>query len=184
MELAEFNDLDAETARGLVHVWAAVPRWVNAVVDGRPYTSVAALEAAAVDHAAGWGAPELEQALSQHPRIGERREGADAEAAASRREQAAMADAEPDVTAAIAAGNEEYEKRFGRVFLIRAAGRTPAQMLAELQRRLGNDPDTEVREACGQLTEIAVLRLHGTVGEPVPDAHDPPNSADAGRMPS
>lgn len=159
MELAEFNALDAATARRLVEVWAAVTRWVDGVVDSRPYASIAALEARAADLSKGWGVPELDQALAQHPRIGERREGADAEAAVSRREQAAMTDAEPDVTAAIAAGNEEYEARFGRVFLIRAAGRSPQDMLSELRRRLKNDPDTEVREACGQLAEIALLRL-------------------------
>lgn len=194
MELADFNTLDAKTAHALVGVWAAVPRWVDGVVAARPYPSVTALEARAADLARGWGEPELEQALTQHPRIGERREGADAEAAASRREQAAMADAEPGVTAAIAALNVEYEKRFGRVFLIRAAGRSPAQMLAELQRRLDNDPDAEVREACAQLAEIALLRLRGAVSEtaggdtaasgPPTAASDPTSSADAGRMPT
>ena len=74
-----------------------------------------------------------------------------------------MTDAAADVAAAIAAGNAAYEDRFGRVFLIRAAGRSPEEMLAELQRRLGNDDDTEAREALGQLAEIAVLRLRATV---------------------
>ena len=44
-----------------------------------------------------------------------------------------MTDAAAGVTAAIAAGNAAYEERFGRVFLIRAAGRSPEQILAELR---------------------------------------------------
>ena len=49
------------------------------------------------------------------------------------------------MTAALAEGNREYEKRFDRVFLIRAAGRSSAEILAELHRRLGNDDETERR---------------------------------------
>ena len=47
------------------------------------------------------------------------------------------------VMAALAEGNREYEQRFGRVFLIRAAGRSSSEVLAELRRRLGNDDATE-----------------------------------------
>ena len=58
-------------------------------------------------------------------------------------------------------GNRAYEERFGHVFLIRAAGRTPEQMLAELRRRLGNDADAERAEATEQLAQITGLRVRG-----------------------
>ena len=74
-----------------------------------------------------------------------------------------MTDAAADVAARIAAGNAAYEERFGRVFLIRAAGRSPEEMLAELERRLGNDDETEAREAIEQLRQIALLRLRTSV---------------------
>ena len=74
-----------------------------------------------------------------------------------------MTDAAAGVTAAIAAGNAAYEQRFGRVFLIRAAGRTPEQILTELQRRLRNDDQAEASEALAQLAEIAILRLRASV---------------------
>jgi 2-oxo-4-hydroxy-4-carboxy-5-ureidoimidazoline decarboxylase len=73
-----------------------------------------------------------------------------------------MSSAGAATTAAIADGNAAYE-RFGRVFLIRAAGRTPEQMRAELERRLGNDDETEAAEALDQLREIALLRLEATI---------------------
>lgn len=74
-----------------------------------------------------------------------------------------MATAEDDIAAAIAEGNRAYEARFGRVFLIRAAGRTPGEMLRELKRRLDNDDETEAREATAQLAEIALLRLRTAI---------------------
>ena len=70
-----------------------------------------------------------------------------------------MAQASDDLASRMAAANAAYEQRFGRVFLIRAAGRSPDEMLAEAQRRLENGPDAEAAEALGQLREIALLRL-------------------------
>ncbi|GAA2980614.1 2-oxo-4-hydroxy-4-carboxy-5-ureidoimidazoline decarboxylase [Microbacterium terrae] len=163
MHIDEFDRLPEADARAVVSVWAAIRPWVDAVIADRPYGTVDALAARAAELAAGWTRADLDAALAHHPRIGEKPAGAGAEATASRREQASMTDAAADVTAQIAAGNAAYETRFGRVFLIRAAGRTPDEMLAELQRRLGNDDEAEASEALGQLAEIALLRLRGAM---------------------
>ncbi|MEV7694763.1 2-oxo-4-hydroxy-4-carboxy-5-ureidoimidazoline decarboxylase [Microbacterium sp. NPDC089189] len=163
MQLDEFNALSPADATQVVSVWAAVPGWVDAVVAARPYTGVDALAAYAGELASVWSRADLDAALAHHPRIGATVTGAGAEAAASRSEQASMAEAADDVTAAIAAGNRAYEERFGRVFLIRAAGRRPEEMLSELHRRLDNDEATEAREATAQLAEIALLRLRTTI---------------------
>ena len=168
MSIDEFNSLGAGDAQEKVLVWAAIPSWADAVVAERPYASVDELVDAASRLARDWTRADLDAALAHHPRIGERPVGTGAEAAASRTEQAGMTDADDDVTALIAAGNRVYEERFGRVFLIRAAGRTPEEMLAELKRRLANDEDTEVGEALAQLTEIALLRARGDVIETTP----------------
>ncbi len=165
----EFNALDAAAAAETVGVWAAIPAWTDAVVAGRPYASVDELAQAARAAAERWTGDDLDAALAHHPRIGARVAGAGVEAAASRREQSSMTDADADVADAIAAGNAAYEERFGRVFLIRAAGRSPAEMLAELHRRLENDDDAETSEALGQLAQIALLRLEATVTDPSPE---------------
>jgi 2-oxo-4-hydroxy-4-carboxy-5-ureidoimidazoline decarboxylase len=161
--LSEFNGADASTAASLVRVWADIPAWTNALVAERPYASVAEIEALAATLAARWDATDLEAALAHHPRIGERPTVAGAEADASRREQAAMDTAADDVAARIASGNAAYEEQFRRVFLIRAAGRTPDEILANLERRLASDPEAETAEATQQLAEIALLRLRGAL---------------------
>jgi 2-oxo-4-hydroxy-4-carboxy-5-ureidoimidazoline decarboxylase len=157
--LDDFHALPADEAAAVVRVWADVPGWVATLVAERPYASLAALAARAEQLAAGWTTDDLDAALAHHPRIGERPTAAGADGDHSRREQASMADADEAIAARIAAGNAEYERRFGRVFLIRAAGRSPEEMLAELERRLANDPEAEASEAAGQLAEIALLRL-------------------------
>ena len=70
-----------------------------------------------------------------------------------------MGDADAALKQAMLAGNQAYEARFGRVFLIRARGRSGEEMLAQLQRRLSHDEETETREALQQLREITLLRL-------------------------
>jgi 2-oxo-4-hydroxy-4-carboxy-5-ureidoimidazoline decarboxylase len=74
-----------------------------------------------------------------------------------------MTDADADVRAELAEGNRAYEARFDQVFLIRAAGRTPQEMLAELRRRLGNDPAAERAEVTEQLAQITGRRVREMV---------------------
>lgn len=163
MDVAEFDALPAVDAAAIARTWAAVPRWVDAVVAGRPYGTAIALERCAADLAASWTDDEVDAALADHPRIGERPTGSGASAAASRREQAASAETDAATAEALRAGNAAYEARFGRVFLIRAAGRSAPEVLAELRRRLGNDDATERREVAEQLRAIALLRLTGSI---------------------
>ena len=46
-----------------------------------------------------------------------------------------------------------------------AASVAGKQILAQLEARLDNDPESEDRVVAGQLREIAVLRLSGRVAE-------------------
>lgn len=162
MSLDAFNTLSEADARARLAECLDVPRWVEAVLAGRPYADREALHATA-RLAADLDDEELEQALARHPRIGERA-GEGHDAAHSAREQAGVDPADHDVTQRIAAGNVAYEERFDRVFLIRASGRTGPEILAELERRLGNDDETERAETVEQLTQIALLRLDQLVG--------------------
>ncbi len=160
--VAEFNALPEAEARARVAACLAVPRWVDDVVAGRPYRDLAALTRAAGDAAAELDDDELEAALARHPRIGERASG-DHDAAFSEREQSGVDGRDGDVARRLAEGNRAYEARFGRVFLIRAAGRTAPEILDELDRRLGNDPEAERADTVAQLREIALLRLRQVV---------------------
>ena len=66
-----------------------------------------------------------------------------------------------EVRARLAEGNRRYEERFGRVYLVRAAGRSAEEMLALLEERLTHDDETERAVTTAQLAEIALLRLQG-----------------------
>lgn len=167
MLLEEFNALPEGDAHALVRTCADVPWWAAVVVAARPYPSVAALRTHADEQALAWGAADVAQALADHPRIGERHGGTGASADLSAREQGGVDPADGDVTARLAAANARYEQRFGRVFLVRAAGRSSDEILALLEQRLAHDDATEAEVTAQQLREIAALRLAGLVTEPV-----------------
>lgn len=160
MLLEEFNSSRRDAAIGVVKPALDIARWYDAIVDGRPYASADALAAAAMTVAAPLAETEIDAALAHHPRIGERAQGQSAEAALARREQAGVDAAAAD---ALAAGNRAYEQRFDRVFLVRAAGRSAADILELLHHRLGNDPAQELAIIDQQLREIAALRLAGAI---------------------
>ena len=144
-----------------------VQRYVDEVAGGAPYPDLDALLAAADAAASSLTPAEVDEALSHHPRIGERPVGNGADAAHSRREQSSADADDPSLADAMARGNRAYEERFGRIFLIRAAGRSRREILAELDRRLGLDDAAERAEVAHQLREIALLRLRTMATEDV-----------------
>jgi 2-oxo-4-hydroxy-4-carboxy-5-ureidoimidazoline decarboxylase len=134
----------------------AVPRWADEILAGQPYADEDALIARADEAARTLGDDELEQALSGHPRIGERG------GAQSQKEQSGV-DTGDETAQRLRAGNEAYEERFDRVFLIRAAGRGAEEILSELERRMQNDDATERAETVDNLRQIALLRLKAAI---------------------
>ncbi len=157
--LAWFNGLPPDRAEQELLACCGAPAWAAAVAAGRPYRDTGELYAAA-DAAFDRLAPgDLDRALAAHPRIGERAAGDSREAAWSRQEQSGVAGADAAIRQELHEANVAYERKFGHVFLIRAAGRTAAEMLAECRRRLANDPETERGEVLEQLRAITRLRL-------------------------
>jgi len=162
---------DTPANRSLLETALHVPRWVSEVASGCPYASLADLLGVADLAARSLSTSEIEEALASHPRIGA--QGSGASASLSRSEQASSATDDPALVAAMAAGNAAYEQRFGRIFLIRAAGRSRPEILAELNRRLALSAADEEREVADQLRQIALLRLQ-TLFEASPPAVPPP----------
>jgi 2-oxo-4-hydroxy-4-carboxy-5-ureidoimidazoline decarboxylase len=160
--VAVLDGAAADEAAGLLRPSCASRQWVAELVAGRPYRSLDRLLAASDAAAATLDWADVEEALAAHPRIGERAAGASREAAWSRGEQAGAAGAAADTAAGLAAGNAEYEARFGHVFLICAAGRSGAEMLAELRTRLGHNAADEQQVVRRELGAIARLRLART----------------------
>ena len=148
------NVTDQELREGL-YASLAVRRWVEDVASRAPFATVDELLAVASAEATPLAPVEIDEAIAHHPRIGEKPVGQGASQEMSRSEQGSSIEFADE----IAAGNAAYEKRFGRVFIIRAAGRTRREILDELTRRLTLDDAVELQVVGEQLRDIALLRL-------------------------
>jgi 2-oxo-4-hydroxy-4-carboxy-5-ureidoimidazoline decarboxylase len=164
--------MPVETTREVLLGCLSVPRWADDVLEGQPYPEERALLEAADKAARDLTDEELDQALSGHPRIGERG------GAQSQREQSGVDPSQGDTAERLAKGNAAYEERFDRVFLIRAAGRDAEEILAELERRLQNDDETERAETVDNLRQIALLRLEAALTTPPSSSSPPLRSSD------
>jgi len=154
-----------ETSAADLRAALGVERWVTDVSSHSPFETLSDLLATASAAATPLAPVEIDEALAHHPRIGEKPVGTGASQDFSRAEQASADADDAAVNEAIARGNADYEKVFGRVFLIRAAGRTRIEILQELRRRIGLPPEQELQIVGEQLRDIALLRLSTLYGE-------------------
>ena len=136
----------SETLEERLYACLANRRWARAVANGQPVDE-------AMDSLTD---EEWLEAMKAHPRIGER--GGHAPAS-SESEQSRAMQAPSDTLAELAAENRRYEARFGHVFLIAASGRSADEILAEVRRRMSNDPAAELGEAKRELRQITKLRV-------------------------
>ncbi|MCY4725205.1 2-oxo-4-hydroxy-4-carboxy-5-ureidoimidazoline decarboxylase [Nocardioides sp. STR2] len=169
MNVARFNAAGAEDARRLLLTCLDAPQWADRVLAGRPYDTVGQVEAGMVAASATISDEELEQALARHPRIGERADADRHDAAHSTREQSGVDRDDTDLKRRLEEGNRAYEDRFGRVFIVRAAGRSGEEILEHLHQRLANDAELERAATIDQLTQIAVLRMRQLMEETDPE---------------
>lgn len=163
--LNHFNQLTYTDAERLIAPCVAIPSWISSLIQSRPYQNVSALMACAQESMQGWGETELAQALSAHPRIGDKPTGEQAHAVLSRHEQSTVNADDLLLAQALKAGNAQYEARFGRIFLVRAKGRSGDEILQQLNERLQHSEAQEIEAALSQLREITLLRLTGVISE-------------------
>ncbi|MBK5645997.1 2-oxo-4-hydroxy-4-carboxy-5-ureidoimidazoline decarboxylase [Acinetobacter proteolyticus] len=162
MQLETFNQLDSGEAQRILQGCVHIPTWISELLQQRPYSSKEQLYQTALAQAQTWQWPEISAALSQHPRIGEKKAAAvlsEKEQQFSQQEQGQI-QIDAVLQLALYQGNLDYEQKFGHIYLIRAAGRSGQQILSELQRRLKNTAEQERAEVKQQLGEIALLRLN------------------------
>ena len=160
--LARWNRISPNEAALEILDCCGSSAWSRQLAAGRPFQSEALLIAASNEVWNHLEPQDWMEALSKHPRIGERK----APPAVSAQSATWSAEEQRDVPAAgeaiqstLAQANQEYEQRFGRVFIVCATGKSASEMLDILHRRLGNDDATELRTAAEEQRKITNLRL-------------------------
>ncbi len=156
------NAMTRDEAEAALHTCCGSRAFAAQVTSARPFVDLAAL-GRAVDAAFG-ALTEADwlEAFAAHPRIGGTRPAGHASAASqaqSGQEQRGMGVADAALTARMAELNEQYAKKHGFIYIVKASGKSAAELLALLEARLGNDRSTELKTAAEEQRKITALRL-------------------------
>lgn len=143
-------------------VYESSPQLAGAAWAMRPFADVDALCGAFADVADALSTDDVLELLRAHPQLGARTAMADVSRAEQR--SAGIHDADDLVSEQLRHDNARYLERFGFPFILAVRGRSVPEIVADLDRRLANDPDTEREIALAQVKVIAHLRIEDLVG--------------------
>lgn len=168
ISLKEFNHLTEPDAVKVLAQCCSATKWVNLMVAGRPFPTIAALKEAAQNVWANLKEEDYLEAFEGHPKIGDinslRTKYASTKALAVG-EQSSVGDADETTLHALAEGNKAYAQRNGFIFIVFATGKSALQILALLQTRLKNSRAQEVAIAAGEQAKITALRIEKLIEE-------------------
>ncbi|HEY8432467.1 MAG TPA: 2-oxo-4-hydroxy-4-carboxy-5-ureidoimidazoline decarboxylase [Sandaracinaceae bacterium] len=159
----KLDAMDREAAREALTRCCGARRWVEGMLERRPFGTDEALMAAADEVWARMERDDVLEAFTHHPRIGasldELRARFASTSAWSAGEQSGALGASEETLRALRDGNAAYEARFGHIFIVCATGKSAEEMLAILNARMSNGPDEELRVAAAEQAKITKLRL-------------------------
>ena len=137
--------------------------WVpQRVAHLRPFRDVSQLHNALVSAVAQASPAEQLALLCAHPELAGREAQQGGLTAASDQEQAraGLKALSPAEMKRITALNAAYLERHGFPFIVCVGNHTKQSLFLEFDRRVGNARESEMREALGQVADIALLRLN------------------------
>jgi len=162
MTLAEFNYLSKPEQSATLAKCCGATAWVDKMIERFPFADKASLLKDAEQ--TWWQCTEKDwlEAFTHHPRIGSRETMAEKFSSTVHwtvNEQKGAAEANEETLDALLADNQEYEKKFGFIFIVCATGKSAIEMLSLLQLRLLHEKEIEIRIAAAEQHKITLLRL-------------------------
>ena len=175
MRLDDLNALDREAAEQAFLRCCGSVRWAREMAARGPWPNLEALAEEADKIWRGLATVDHLQAFGAHPRIGEAQEAGRSEEAGrtggtgraegpddqswSSQEQSRVAAAGHDVRKRLAAANDDYQARFGFIFIVCATGKSADELLLMVEERLKHSRQDELRIAAEEQRKITQLRL-------------------------
>ena len=136
--------------------------WVNKMLPFFPADDLVELLEDAEEQWFKCSEADWKEAFAHHPKIGDveslKKKFASTATWASG-EQSGVNTADQQTIEALAKGNNEYEKKFGYIFIVCATGKSAGEMLGLLNERLINDPGEEIEVAADEQNKITKLRI-------------------------
>ncbi len=162
MTITEFDQLPEGRKRNLLQQCCGSSAWVEKMLTVFPVDDLIDLFEYSDEKWAECSREDYLEAFSHHPKIGDvstlKEKFASTSAWAST-EQSGVNHAHEEILQALADGNEQYEQKFGYIFIVCATGKSADEMLALLKSRLGNSPEEELQIAAVEQNKITKIRL-------------------------
>ena len=162
ISIQAFNELSDSDAYSQIEQACCADRWIDKMLESRPFDSVEALLLAADEHWSLMQEDDYLHAFEGHPKIGdvsslkEKYRNTQGEAS---HEQSGVDEASDAVIGQLAASNQAYLDKFGFIFIVFASGKSAQQMLDLLLQRMVNDRQQELINAAQEQAKITRFRL-------------------------
>ena len=167
MTIAEFDHMDIEEKKALLHQCCGSTTWVNKVISALPAEDLIDLQEIAEEQWYACSEQDWREAFGHHPKIGDLnslKEKYSSTGHWAEGEQSSVKQATEQTLRALVEENQEYEKKFGYIFIVFATGKTADEMLSILKQRFYNSPETEIQIAMEEQLKITKLRLEKLFG--------------------
>ena len=162
MSLETLNSASPEAARDLLRQCCTSDLWVERMTGSRPFANADSLRKSADKHWKGLDEGDYLQAFDGHPKIGNvsslKAKYAKTKSLAAG-EQSSVNTASDEIIDRLAAGNTNYENKFGFIFIVCASGKSAAEMVDLLEKRLPNTRSAELLNAAEEQRLIFQIRI-------------------------
>lgn len=162
LDIEQLNALSENDARSAFMQCCTASRWVELMVESRPYTDAAACQEIALSHWANMSEGDYLEAFEGHPKIGDlnslRGKYRNTKGLASA-EQSAVSKADEVTITRLAESNTDYEAQNGFIFIVCASGKSAADMMSILEARLKNSRTEELSIAASEQAKITAIRI-------------------------
>src|ERR1044071_6624435 len=148
MTIAEFDHLNVEKKKELLQQCCGSSAWINKMLTVFPVEDLVDLLECAEEKWYECNAEDWMEAFDQHPKIGDisslKQKYAGTAAWASA-EQSGVNTAPDQIIEELARLNNDYEKKFGFIFIVYATGKSANEMLQLLKARINNNREEEIK---------------------------------------
>ncbi len=162
MDLKALNALPPDEALEEFLKCCGSVRWAQAMSERRPYESLAELTRTADEVWWSLQPSDWLEAFRSHPKIGEKKAAAEVSTQSkqwSGQEQGGVQTAAEETLDSLVQLNDEYEQKFGFIFIVCATGKSADEILTILRERLRHEIDAELPIAAAEQAKITELRL-------------------------
>jgi len=157
MNVLEFNKLDSNVAEKELFSCCGSQKWTSFLMKHFPFSSAEDLVSKATDI---WYnkclADDWRASFSHHPKIGDT---SSLKKKYAGDEQSSVKSASASTIESLAKANEDYENKFGFIFIVCASRKSAEEMLRLLKDRLSNNTHDEMNIAMGEQHKITIIRL-------------------------